>query len=125
MRAHSGAAYTFSKRVVLETSNRLRRVRPPLFMDATGIMSDCDIPIECLRELATAQHLTDGWHPFQCDPDLYPQQLGDAFRVAIFAEIESRLNELPKVSVAGAADREATVLLLAQLQEQLHAGVAE
>ncbi len=80
------------------------------------------------RELASYlvdRSLTDSWHPFQRDPDLYPEQLGGAFRVAIFAEIESRLNEVPKAPVGGAADREGTGLLLAQLREQLHAGVVE
>ena len=69
--------------------------------------------------------LTDCWHPFQEDPDLYWDLLNDASRAAVLAEIESRLNELPKLSVGGAPDREETCLRLSQLQEQLDAGVDE
>ena len=80
------------------------------------------------RELASylADHsLTDSWHPFQYEPDLYPDQLGDAFRVAIFAEIESRLAGLAKVSAGETPDLEDNRRLLTQLQEQLDAAVDE
>ena len=67
--------------------------------------------------------LTDGWHPFHYEPDLYPEQLGDAFRVAIFAEIESRLTGLAKRSARGTPDLEDNRLSLTQLQDRLDAAV--
>ncbi len=48
-----------------------------------------------------------------------------AFRVAIFAEIESRLTALAKLSAEGAPDLEDTCILLSQLQGQLDAAVDE
>ena len=63
----------------------------------------------------------DSWHPFQYEPDLYPDQLGDAIRVAICAEIESRLAGLAKLSAGGAPDLKDNRRLLTQLQEQLDA----
>jgi len=49
--------------------------------------------------------------------------LGETFRVAIFAEIETRLAGLAKVSAEGAPDWEENRGLLTQLQEQLVATV--
>ena len=67
--------------------------------------------------------LADCWHPFSDAPDLYREQLGEAFHAAVLAEIESRLNELQMDSAGEAADREETGLLLAQLKEGLSAGI--
>ena len=90
-----------------------------------GAISRLDwTPLETASYLVD-RSLTDGWHPFQRDPDLYPDVLGEAFRVAIFAEIESRLTALAKLSAEGAPDLEDTSLLLSQLQGQLDAAVDE
>ena len=81
-----------------------------------------------LSELASYlvdRSLADCWHPFQFDPYLYADRIGGDFRVTIAAEIDSRLNALLKVSFGGAANREQTGLLLAQLQEQLRPGLDE
>jgi uncharacterized Zn finger protein len=67
--------------------------------------------------------LTEGWHPFQYDADLYPEQLGDAFRVAIFDEIESRLAGLTNLPAVGTTEPEPTGRLLTQLQAQLNVAV--
>jgi len=66
---------------------------------------------------------TDSWHPFHYEPDLYADQLGETFRVAIFAEIKSRLAGLAKLSAGGTPDLEDNRGLLIQLQEQLVAAV--
>ena len=66
---------------------------------------------------------TDSWHPFHYEPDPYSDQLGETFRVAIFAEIESRLAGLAKLSAGGTPDLEENRRLLTQLQEQLDAAV--
>ena len=75
-----------------------------------------------LASYLVERSLTDCWHPFQEAPDLYRDLLNDASRAAVFAEIESRLNGLPKLSAGGAPDREKTYRRLSQLQEQLDAG---
>ena len=88
-------------------------------------ISRLDWPTSELASYLVDRSLTDSWHPFQEAPDLYPEQLGEASHLAILAEIESRLNELPKLSAGGATDREKSYRRLSQLQEQLDAGVDE
>ena len=85
-------------------------------------ISRLDWPASELASYLVDRSLADSWHPFQEAPDLYPEQLGDASRLAILAEIDSRLNGLPKLSAGGAPDREKTYRRLSQLQEQLDAG---
>ncbi len=85
-------------------------------------ISRLDRPTSELASYLVDRSLTECWHPFQEAPDLYPEQLCDASRLAILAEIESRVNELPKLSVGGAPDRGKTYRRLSQLQEQLDAG---
>ena len=63
--------------------------------------------------------LTEGWHPLHYGADLYPEQLGGAFRTAIFDEIETRLAGLTRLSAAGTIDPEHAHRRLKQLQAQL------
>lgn len=63
--------------------------------------------------------LTESWHPFRYDADLYTDQLGDAFRGAVFNEIESHLAGLTKTSAVGTPDPECTRHLLTQLRAHL------
>ncbi len=88
-------------------------------------ISRLDRPTSELASYLVDRSLTECWHPFQEAPDLYLEQLCDASRLAILAEIESRLNGLPKLSAGGAPGRGKTCLRLSQLQEQLDAGVDE
>jgi len=64
--------------------------------------------------------LSTSRHPFQWDADLYAEQLGDAFRVAVFDEIDSRLAglaNLPAVSTAGPKDARRLLTQLRTLLE--------
>lgn len=69
--------------------------------------------------------LADCWHPFRDAPDLYREQLGEAFHAAVLVEIETRLKELQMAFAGEAADREETRLLLTQLKEGLSAGIED
>ena len=89
------------------------------------VISRLGWPQSDLASYLVDRSLGDSWHPFQYDPYVYMDHIGDDFRVTISAEIESRLNDLSKVSAEGAPDLEDTCLLLSQLQEQLDAAVDE